>query len=209
MPQKKFAHKDKIEVIYKLFILDSHAPLKTTKSAIEELALSKGIELKKAEVMYENVAIMARTEGLSYNLDKIQATSTNDAHRLLKWAYENNKGKELTEKLFEGYFTLGLNIADHETLINIIKKLALNIDQAKEILAINSYEQAVQLDLKEAYDLGITSVPTFVIDRKYGISGAQKEGYFLEMIKAAYDELYPKNLKMVKEDLSCTADGYK
>ncbi|WP_413827427.1 DsbA family oxidoreductase [Methanobrevibacter sp. UBA313] len=113
MPQKKFAHKDKIEVIYKLFILDSHAPLKTTKSAIEELALSKGIELKKAEVMYENVAIMARTEGLSYNLDKIQATSTNDAHRLLKWAYENNKGKELTEKLFEGYFTLGLNIADH------------------------------------------------------------------------------------------------
>lgn len=128
---KKFAHKDKIEVIYKLFILDSHAPLKTTKSAIEELALSKGIEIKKAEVMYENVAIMARTEGLSYNLDKIQATSTNDAHRLLKWAYENNKGKELTEKLFEGYFTLGLNIADHETLINIIKKLALNIDQAK------------------------------------------------------------------------------
>lgn len=128
--------------------------------------------------MYENVAIMARTEGLSYNLDKIQATSINDAHRLLKWAYENNKGKELTEKLFEGYFTLGLNIADHETLINIIKKLALNIDQAKEILATNSYEQAVQLDLKEAYDLGITSVPTFVIDRKYGISGAQKEGYF-------------------------------
>jgi predicted DsbA family dithiol-disulfide isomerase len=70
------------------------------------------------------------------------------------------------------FFTLGLNIANHETLINIIKKLASNIDQAKEILATNSYEQAVQLDLKEAYDLGITSVPTFVIDRKYGISGA-------------------------------------
>lgn len=65
-------------------------------------------------ILNENVAIMARTEGLSYNLDKIQATSTNDAHRLLKWTYENNKGKELTEKLFEGYFTLGLNIADHE-----------------------------------------------------------------------------------------------
>ena len=51
--------------------------------------------------MYENVAIMARTEGLSYNLDKIQATSTNDAHRLLKWAYENNKGSKTSWSVYD------------------------------------------------------------------------------------------------------------
>lgn len=204
---EKFEHKDKVEVVYKSFIIDPNAPKKTNKSSIEELAASKGIPVQTARAMYDNVVRMAKLEGLNYNLDDMQATSTIDAHKLLQWAKELHKGKELSEKLYEGYFILGLNLADHDTLLKIILDLGLDVVKAKEVLLSNEYQMGVDKDLKEASMLGITSVPTFVVDRAYGVSGAQKEDYFLELLENRYQELYPTKIKITQDDSACGPDG--
>lgn len=203
----KFPHKDEVKVEYKSFILNPNAPTETDLSGVEELAKSKGITIDRAKEMYDHVVKMAKTAGLDYNLDIMQATNTNDAHRILQWSKQFGKERELTDKLFSAYFILGLNIADNQTLVNIVESIGLDSQKAKEVLAFDQYEIAVETDLKDAQMLGVQSVPTFVVNREFGVSGAQREEYFLNMLHETYEKMHPNKLNIKEDGTACGPDG--
>lgn len=201
----EFEFKDDVEVIFRSFILDPNAPKSTNLNGVEQLAQSKGISVEQARSMYDNVVKMAKTENLDYNLDILKPTSTLDAHYIMQWGKQFNKEQELTEKFFEGYFTKGVDLSNLDSLLDIVESVGLDPEKARESLELGLFEDDVINDIREANKLGVSSVPTFVIDREFGFSGAQKKEHFLNFIKESYKK--NNNIKFNTDGTACGIDG--
>ena len=134
-------------------------------------------------------------------------TNTFDAHRLSKWANTKGKENELTSRLMKAYFTDGLNIADYETLSNLASEVGLSKEEALLILEKNEYKDQVKFEQQEARQIGVQGVPFFVLNRKYGVSGAQQTAYFKQALEQIWAEENPlQTLGDQDESQSCDHD---
>lgn len=184
----QFKHKDKIEVEWKSFQLNPSMRTDTSKTTAQYLAESKGWSPGQTKQIFENVTQLAKAEGLQYDFDKTVVANSFDAHRLLQLAKRYGKGDAVEELLFKAYFEEGKNIADYTALIEIGQKAGLNKEEVKQVLHSDAFKEDVKKDAQEANNLGCTGVPFFVINRKYGISGAQDSGTFLKALEKAFAE---------------------
>lgn len=186
---KQFDGKENVEIIWNSFQLNPDTPENSTQTSYEYLAESKGITLKQSKEMHENVIKMAKKAGLDYNYDKAIVANTFKAHQLLQFAKTQNLGDEAKERLLSAYFIEGKNIGDTSVLIELGKAIGLTETDVNEALTNPLYAEKVVADIQEAQNLGITGVPFFVINRKYGISGAQPVDVFLENLEKMNEEL--------------------
>ena len=204
----KFEHKDQVTVIYKAYQLNPHAPAVMEGSAAENFAKSHHLSVLEAEERFARFTEAAKAEGITYRYDIMQMTKTFDAHRLAKWANKFGLEEELTSRLMKAYFTDGLNIADHETLLFIAKGIGLDPDVAKAVLSSRQYANLVLEQQAEARQIGVQGVPFFVLNQKYGVSGAQSEQYFLQVLEKLWDEEKQSPLKEVASSNEyCDDDG--
>ncbi|MBP2001230.1 putative DsbA family dithiol-disulfide isomerase [Paenibacillus shirakamiensis] len=186
---EQFPDRDQVEVVYRSFELDPTAPLRVEQDIHDMLASKYGMPREQAIATNHNVTAQAKSVGLEYNLDTMILTNTLDAHRLTHLAAEQVLAKELNERLLRAYFTDSLNLGDHEVLADLAEEVGMNRTKALEVLASNQYTEAVRADEQEAGQLGIQGVPFFVMDRAYGVSGAQSLEVFLDALhKAAASE---------------------
>lgn len=116
-------------------------------------------------------------------MDKVVLTNSFDAHRLMHFAESKGKEKEMNERLFKAYFTEGKHIGDHATLSSLAEEVGLEKSETEAMLAGTAFTAEVRGNEQEGSLLGITGVPFFVINRKYGISGAQPTEAFLDTLK--------------------------
>ncbi len=133
-----------------------------------------------------------------------------NAHRFSHLAKRYGLGDAAEELLFKAYFTEGKNIDDTDTLIELGKTIGLDGDEVKTVLESGAYANEVNHDIAEAQQLGIRGVPFFVLNRKYGVSGAQAVNVFEETIDKAFTEWQQENPKPkldVIEGDSCEIDG--
>lgn len=200
----EFKHKDKVQVIYKAYQLNPDAPKKMVGNAYESFAKGHGTTVEQAKQRFEQFTQNAKVVGLTYRYDKIQMTNTFDAHRVAKWSNQFGKEDELTNRLMKAYFTDGLNIADHQTLSNLAIEVGLNGEQVLSFLSTNQYKDQVLAEIQESRTLGVQGVPFFVLNRKYGISGAQQKEYFTNAFNQIWSEENPLNvLNDSDQDASC------
>ncbi|MEZ5059656.1 MAG: DsbA family oxidoreductase [Saprospiraceae bacterium] len=185
---EKFEHKDDIEVEWKSFQLNPKMEDQPNKSVYEYLAESKGQSLEWSLQMHEQVVEMAREVGLNYNFDDAKVANSFHAHRLLQLAKTKGKGSEMEERLFQAYFMEGAMISDPATLKEIALEVGLPEKKVDKVIEGIDYADQVYRDALEAQQLGASGVPFFVIDRRYGISGAQETDLFLETLEKAYSE---------------------
>ncbi|HLW56088.1 MAG TPA: DsbA family oxidoreductase [Bacteriovoracaceae bacterium] len=183
---EEFAHKDKVMVEWKSFLLSPELKTNPSISLTDHLSQSKGMSPHDVEHMTGNIVARAKTIGLDFQFDKVVVANTIKAHALIKFAQEEGKDNEAYELIFKGYFCEGKNVDDLETLLDIAKSLDLNIEKFKEGLENKSYELKVFNDYKEAQGLGIQGVPFFVLDRKLAVSGAQAKETFLGALNQAF-----------------------
>lgn len=186
-----FPHKDNVEVIFKAYQLNPNAPTQMTDSAAETFAKGHRMSVEQARQRFDMFQTQAKTVGLTYNYDIIQMTNSFDAHRIAKWANQFGKEYELTERLMKAYFTDGLNISDLNTLVNLAGEVGLNQDEAKKVLETNQYGDQVNAEINEGRQIGVQGVPFFVLNRKYGISGAQPVEYFTQVLEKLWEEEKP------------------
>lgn len=179
---------DEVTITWKSFQLDPSAPLKTDKSLAEILSTKYGRDLAWAKDMNENVKKTAAGVGLAYNMDGIIPTNSLNAHRLIHLAKTENKQGKMKEALLSAYFIEGKDTGDKKTLAEIGASVGLNEKRVQEVLNSNEFEQAVKVDIAQAQSYGISGVPFFVINKKYGISGAQPTQHFVETLKKVKDE---------------------
>lgn len=204
----QFENKNEIEVIYRSFELDPNMKRDGNPAVYDMLAAKYGMSREQARENTVQITRQAKELGLDYYFDRMIQTNTFDAHRLTHFAETKGKHGEMTERLLKAHFTDTLHLGDHETLANLAAEVGLDRADALEVLKEGRFAEEVRADEQEAAQLGVRGVPFFVINRKYGVSGAQPSEVFLNALKQAWTEEHP--LTMVQgssEDAVCTEDG--
>lgn len=188
MALAQFEHKDKVEIEWHSFELDPNAETMLDKSPYDYLAERYGKSREWAIGTHEQVAQTAAEVGLTFNFDQSIMANSFDAHRLIQLAKANGLSDQVEENLFKAHFTDGKNIADHGVLIEIAKASGLDALETEVMLKSNDFTDEVRYDEKTAQNIGISGVPFFVINQKYGISGAQSPETFLGALVKAEEE---------------------
>ncbi|MFJ8460374.1 DsbA family protein [Lysinibacillus xylanilyticus] len=201
-----------VELVYKSYQLDPTTPEDTNMSTYEYLANKYGMTLEKAKEMAQGVAARAKEVGLDYNFDKLMEENTLKAHRLVKWAEQQGDVTALVEALLRNYFIEAKRIGQDDVLIDIAEQVGLNREEVTKVLSSDDFKTEVETDIQEGLHLGVQGVPFFVLNRKYGISGAQPQAVFEETLrKVAEEEGLQSGLKVAgSEDGGvCTDDSCK
>ncbi len=151
----------------------------------ELLSKKYNMPADQVSAMQAQVCSIADGEGLCYDLDDTLSGNTGDAHRLLLWAQEQGRGDELLEAMYSSYFEKSGSLFDHESLRTLATQVGLDAQQVESVLSSSDFAQQVEQDQALAHQLGANGVPFYVIDMKYGISGAQPQEAFDETLRAA------------------------
>ena len=177
-----FPRRDEVEVVFRPYQLDPGAS-SAGGPLIERLQRKFGAS---AGAMTQRVTETARTEGLEMNFDRAIAANTLDAHRLL-WLAEREHGaavqRDVADRLFAAHFTDGVDIANHERLAAIAEAAGMDRQRASAFLASDEAKDAVKAEIREAQELGITAVPTFIFDGRYAVQGGQPAPIFLQALE--------------------------
>jgi predicted DsbA family dithiol-disulfide isomerase len=171
-----------VEVVWRSFELDPTAPATREQSASEHLAAKYGMSIEQAEASHAQMTELAAQEGLEYHFELARGGNSFDAHRLIHLARENGVEAEAVERVFRAYFTEGVAIGDREALIALGDELGLVVRDAIES---DAYADAVRDEEDLARRIGIQGVPFFVLDRRYGVSGAQPAEVLIQALEKA------------------------
>jgi predicted DsbA family dithiol-disulfide isomerase len=194
-----------VEVVWRAFELDPSAPaeLPTEPAYVERLARKYRTSTAGAEEMIQRMTDVAAADGLDFRFDRIRPGNTFDAHRLLHFAHEHGCQDELKERLFAAYLCEGESIGNHDTLARQAEAVGLDIDEAKRVLASDAFSKQVRAEEQEAAVIGVTGVPFFVIDGRFGVSGAQSA----EVLKQVIDKASNQHVPDVEQGAACGPSG--
>jgi predicted DsbA family dithiol-disulfide isomerase len=139
----------------------------------------------RAEQMFGHVRTIAAGDGLELNFDRAIAANTFDAHRLIAWAAAQGRQAAILDALQVAHFTDGVDIGSHAALAGVAGSIGLDQAAAYAFLGTRDGADEVNADIQAARDYGITSVPTFVIDGRYAVQGAQE----VSVLQSAFAEI--------------------
>jgi predicted DsbA family dithiol-disulfide isomerase len=188
-----FDHAAEVDVRWRSFELDPSAPRERPGSQRDHLASKYGRTPAQAQEMLDQMTATAAEEGLTFRFDRARAGNTFDAHRLLHLAHEvgdrDDRPRlqdEVKEALLTGYLRDGEPIGDPDTLTRLAVAAGLDDDEVAGVLAGDRHADAVRADEDQARAFGISGVPFFVLDRRYGVSGAQPTEVLLGALREAW-----------------------
>lgn len=181
----RFAHADEVTVIWRSYQLDPNHPKGHRVSHEESLSAKMGRTVEEIRAMNQHITAIAAEEGLQYDFDRYNVVNTWDAHRLAHLAKEHGLSGEVHERLLRAQLVEGEVLDDDETLIRLVTEVGVPEEEARRVLAGDDYSEAVVEDIRTLQALGGSGVPFFVIDRRYGISGAQPVEMFLQALEVA------------------------
>lgn len=174
--------KDDVEVVWRSFELDPNAKEAYKESKYELLAEKYDQSEEWAKLLCESLTEQGKEIGIEFNFDTNKVTNTFDAHRLLQLAKEHGLADSLKEKLLTEFFSHGALLADHQTLTDIAIASGLTEQQVSQVLSSQQFGEAVREDESIAAEIGIQSVPFFIIDEAYGMEGAQPVEHIQKML---------------------------
>jgi predicted DsbA family dithiol-disulfide isomerase len=187
-----FEHRADVTVTWRSFELDPEAPHEHPGSRDEHLAGKYGMSVEQAHAMHEQMTETAAGEGLDFRFDQARAGNTFDAHRINHLAAAHGLQDEMNERLLIAHFTEGALVSDHATLKRLALEAGLPEDEIDDTLATDRFAQEVREDEATARALGISDVPTFVLDRRYGVSGAQPPEVLGQLLARGLEEEAPQ-----------------
>ncbi|MGN6744142.1 MAG: DsbA family oxidoreductase, partial [Amnibacterium sp.] len=167
-----------VEVEYHSFELSPDTPVDYAGSTAEFLATHKGLPLTDVHRMLDQVTQIAASVGLHYDFDAVVHTNTVLAHELLHAAKAQGRQLETAEALFKAYFEQGRHVGRIDDLVELAREAGLDSEAVRAALESHEYLGAVHADQAQATAYGIRGVPFFVIDGRYGVSGAQDPDVF-------------------------------
>lgn len=177
-----------VDIEYHSFQLAPDTPVDFTGSAADSLAQSKGLSREQVTEMFDRVAGIAKQVGVDIDYDSVQHTNTVLAHELLHYAKAHGVQHEMKERLMSAYFVDGRHVGRIDDLADLAAEIGLDRSDVHRSLTEHEFLAEVRADESMAIEYGIQGVPFFVIDGKYGISGAQEATTFAAALSQARDE---------------------
>ncbi|UJF30149.1 DsbA family oxidoreductase [Kaistella sp. 97-N-M2] len=205
----QFPNKDEIEVTWHSFQLDPDMKTQPEKNSLEYFSEIKGVPVAQAKEMYSHVYKAGKDAGIEFNFDHQKVANSYRAHLLLQLAATKNLANETEEALFKAQLIDGKNIDDEATLVEIGQSVSLEEEEIKNALNADEFKHAVSQDVMLARQMGINAVPFFVINDKYGVSGAQPSPVFSEVLEKSWEEFSggDRGLKIIHSGESCDVEG--
>lgn len=137
----------------------------------------------------DRTAYVAKQEGLEFNLkNQLLSPNTRKMHALIVGAKVLGIQKELTEAFFKAYFTDAIDLTQEETILEIAETSGMPREFAKSIMDSPERLKDVEMREQQYASMGITGVPFFIINEKYGVSGAQTSETFAKILREALEE---------------------
>lgn len=183
-----FEFSDNVDVFWHAYQLDPTLPDNYDGSEAEYLSKMKGMDRAQVQQMLEHVTAQAAGEGLNYDFENLKPANSFTALRVLEYAKQKGAGNEMKEALLSAHFEKGLNTGDTQTLLEIAETLGLDAKDLATRLDAGAFAEEVNADIAQAQQIGVTGVPFFVIDGKYGVSGAQPAEVFTNVLSEVYAE---------------------
>lgn len=177
-----------VVIEYHSYELAPDTPVDFDGSEIDFLSSHKGMPTDQVTEMLDRVTGIASDAGLDYDFDTLKHTNTVKAHQLLHYAKSHGKQIETKERLLKAYFTEGRHVGRIADLGNLAAEVGLDRDDVVRALNADEYLDAVRADQALAQEYGIQGVPFFVIDGKYGVSGAQEADAFAGVLDQVWTE---------------------
>ena len=171
-----------VEVEYHSFELSPDTPVDFDGTPVDYLAQRKGLPLAQVEQMLERVTGVAKSVGLDYDYDHVHQTNTVISHELIHFAKSKGRQLEMKERLLKAYFINGEHVGRIPDLVAIAVELGYDEAEVTEALEGHRFLPDVKADVALAREYGIQGVPFFVIDGKYGVSGAQEAATFANVL---------------------------
>ena len=176
---------DEVEITWRSFQLNPDYPVGAREAHDAHLARKLGATVEQVHQLDERVVALAAAEGLDYHFDAYVTVNTFDAHRVTHLAKALGLGLPIHERFLRAQLVEGEILDDPDVLVRLAADVGVPEADTRRVLAGDDYAAEVRADIDEARALGITGVPFFVLDRRYGISGAQPAALFLEALQAA------------------------
>jgi predicted DsbA family dithiol-disulfide isomerase len=174
-----------VEVEYHSFELAPDTPVDYEGTALEYLSERKGMPVGQVKEMLERVTGIASTVGLDFDYDHVHQTNTVKAHELIHFAKSKGRQLDMKERLLKAYFIEGHHVGRVADLADLAAEIGLDRDEVVAALEAETFLADVKADVAQAAAYGIQGVPFFVIDGKYGVSGAQEPGAFVDVLRQA------------------------
>jgi len=183
----EFEHRGEVSIAHRSFQLDPSRPKHVTMNRRQMLMAKYHLTEDQVAEMDEKMQRTAAQDGLSYRLTPQGVTgNTLDAHRLLHFARARGREDAALDRLYRAYFSEQRSVFDTDSLVALAQDSGLDADEAREVLNGDAYSNEVDADIKEARLLGVSGVPFFVIDDRYGVSGAQSVDVFRQVLAHAW-----------------------
>ena len=155
----------------------------------EHIAQKYGATAEQSARNREAIRARGAALGFTFNMDKrSRIYNTFDAHRLLHWAELEGRQRELKQRLFDAYFTDGLNPSDHAVLIDLATRSGLDARRAQEILQSDEYATDVRERERFYSSQGVQAVPSVIVNDRYLIQGGQPVEVFEQALRRIASE---------------------
>lgn len=184
-----FEHGDEVEVVYHSYQLDPAAPTEAHETAQQMLERKYRLSPADALQAQAKVRMLAAEEGMHWRNDDSPHVNTGDAHRLLHLALAAGGPAMQTAfktALHDAYFGEARNVADPVVLTELALGVGMDADRVAAVLGSEEFADAVETDIRQAAAYGATGVPFFVVDQRFGISGAQPTELFTQTLERAW-----------------------
>jgi len=181
-----FPHSGGITVVHRAFQLDPTTPKGQLFRHRDVLKRKYGMTEEQVAASQQRLEHLAAEEGLAYHLADAHTGNTLDAHRLVHLAGEQGNQDAVIERLYRAHFTEGRSLFDDESLTALAEEAGLS--GVGELLESDRFAADVKADHQQANALGANGVPFFVIDNRFGVSGAQASGVFIDALTRAWEQ---------------------
>ena len=182
----RFEGRDDVRVVHRAFQLDPTRPMGETQNRRRMLMAKYGWTEQQAAAIDAQMMARAAADGLSYRMTANGVTgNTRLAHELVQVAATEGRADAMLERLYRAYFSEERSIFDVDSLVALAAEVGLDPQTVRTALDEGRYTAAVQADDRQAREFGANGVPFFVIDRRFGVSGAQPVEVFAEALARA------------------------
>jgi predicted DsbA family dithiol-disulfide isomerase len=181
---ERFDHRGEIVVHRRAFELDASAELDPGVTLDVLLATKYALPVERAQALNERLEHQAHDLGMTWSMRDARPTNTFDAHRLIALASSQGLADEMCERLFLAYFSEGQLIGDRACLARLAREVG--VDGADDLWIGGNYVDEVRADESRATELGITGVPTILVNDMFVIVGAQGVDQMLDVLERAW-----------------------
>jgi predicted DsbA family dithiol-disulfide isomerase len=200
-----FEHRDEVRLTWRSFELDPEAPREREGNRTERLASKYGMTIEQAQAAERQLVDVAAGEGLDFRFDIARSGLTFDGHRIIHLAAEHGLQDAMKERLLRAYFSEGELVGDPDALVRLATEVGVPEDEARATVSSDRFADSVRDDELTAQRLGISAVPTFVVDRALGASGAHPPEQLLKLLHEGWANRAP--VSVVTGGEACGPDG--